>query len=226
MSTITNSAQNDLHVARLRYWAEFVESIPSEEFDLSIYATIYNGDIESGEDYEAMMAQLKRMKKMRARKRRGEIANVDAFNAARECGFAGCAIGWLPLAFPDDFKWKKSAVICHTSAHENKSAFGTGSLALIDYFGLPYSMMRRIVLSGGYPWSPNSDPGIFDKPGSVRPQAVAARIRAFANLLSIFGSHDKIPDARINACGLLSPFEFLEMTNDLLREKEAQSDNE
>lgn len=95
------------HVRRLQAWASFLRDIDEELWDYAVW--MENGDLDPDE----------------------------AFAHGGGCGTAGCAVGWLPQIFPEEFGWTGTG----------KSVRRNGFSTMKDFFGLSTSDWKRIEIN-------------------------------------------------------------------------------
>lgn len=97
-----------------------------------------------------------------------------------ECGFAGCAVGWLPYIMPDDFIWAQSDPALPDSLDVLRRG-GTTTRSFMhdeiaEWFGVTVQEARSIVYDSYYNFGYVDDgDGMWVKKG-VRPEQVADRI--------------------------------------------------
>lgn len=97
------------HIDRLQKWADFLRGMPEDLWDYRHWITVEEG-----------------------------AEPQEAFTKEGRCGTSGCAVGWLPHVFPDDFQWlgEGESIWVSTRGHSSKRRF----------FGLSREEIERIIL--------------------------------------------------------------------------------
>lgn len=169
-----------------RAWAEGLRQLPSlrtrerwnqeEIFDLSVWARV---DVDNGLATHSRLRQLE-------------------FDDVVECGFSGCAVGWLPFLLEGDFVWvnvdaRDRYIPDDTewrAPDEEGERFGLGvrrrgeeddrfdaHRTVAVWFGVTEEEARRIIYDSYYPQARLEDEeGRRVMCGRVTPEAVADRI--------------------------------------------------
>lgn len=177
---------NKTHVKRLRKWAEFVANIPSEQFDIRVYTSFVTtnqfgaSEISHPEQY-ATMGRLSRSLSARAASKEAIIGT------AMKCGFAGCAIGWLPIAFPRRFAYRDRDIVFRADGGTEMSAFGRSDVYPY-FFGIPSYVVEKIIYGFLYREAE------IDGDGKVPNDVVALRISTIADIVEAFIGDDEILD--------------------------------
>lgn len=148
-----------VNVERLKLLIEALKLVPEKQFDLDTWLEEPNGF-----DSDSPFPSCSTRKEM------------------KECGFAGCAVGWGALYKPlrDEgltlltYKELDEVIVCAEPAYSNARSWA----AVRDFFGLTYE--EALYLFNGGSYQPRNAEGFIDneapwhKPG---PGEVIARIR-------------------------------------------------
>jgi hypothetical protein len=133
---------------RLLQLADFLDKLPEEKFDFGTIAK------QSGKPMlEALAA--------------GHV----------KCGTVGCAIGWLPAVFPDQFKWVRSAFNDELTVL-TKETDELNFDAAAEFFGIGYSQADYLFMPG------YEDDGYSGLADEAKATEVAAHIRKFVETYS------------------------------------------
>lgn len=134
---------------RLEKLAGFLETLPKQKFDFGEIA------VERG------------------------LPMAEALAAGRkECGTVGCAIGWMPAAFPQAMEWSRT---CSTDTLPDVKSRTTGSTdfnAACEFFGLTRTEANHLFLPLG-PLLDEDSSGNNGLGYDATPKQVARHIRRF-----------------------------------------------
>lgn len=131
---------------RLLKLATFLDTIPLKKFNFDIIASV------------------------------GEKPMMEALKAGnRKCGTVGCAIGWLPAAFPRSFKWDDPGTV-YPHVRLTRDGIVADFEAAALFFGISRDDASWLFVPNNWSDRYERHNGLA---GSASPRAVAAHIRKF-----------------------------------------------